>query len=78
MGRWMTGGGLRLPVVPPGRPADPSPAFERAAIVGLDVVGASLALAIRQAWPAALVIGVDRSDVLDKAMRLHVVDLGAS
>jgi prephenate dehydrogenase len=34
-------------------------------------------LAVRQAWPSALVIGVDRHDVLEQAIRLHVVDVGA-
>lgn len=73
----MTGGGVRLPVIPsPGR-VDAAPAFERVAIVGLDAAGASLALAVRQAWPSALVIGVDRHDLLEQAVRLHVVDLGA-
>lgn len=53
------------------------PVFERIAVVGLGLVGASLAMAARQAWPKALVIGVDRNDVLETAMRLHAVDVAA-
>ena len=51
--------------------------FERIAIVGLDGLGASIGLAARRAWPSALVIGVDRNDVLDEAMRLHVMDVAS-
>ena len=47
------------------------PVFERIAIVGLGLVGGSIALAARQAWPASLVIGVDRNDVLERAMIRH-------
>lgn len=73
----MTGGGKRLPVVGNGRRPESSPAFERIAVVGLGSTGGSLAMALRQAWPAALVIGVDSADVLEAAMRLHAVDVGA-
>ena len=31
----------------------------------------------RQVWPAALVIGVDTNDVIETAMRMHAVDVGA-
>jgi prephenate dehydrogenase len=51
--------------------------FERIAIVTLGRVGGSIALAARQVWPSALVIGVDHHDVLEAAMRLHAVDVAA-
>jgi prephenate dehydrogenase len=53
------------------------PVFEKIGIVGLGLIGGSLALAARRAWPSALVIGVDRKDVVERAMRLHAVDVAA-
>ena len=73
----MTGGGTRLTVLGGDRQPDRAPAFQRIAIVGLGAVGASLALALRQAWPAALVIGVDTHDVIETAMRVHAVDVAS-
>lgn len=73
----MIAGGRRLPVVGPAPVAGSPPLFQHIAIVGLGTVGASLALAFRRAWPACLLIGVDRHDVLETAMRLHIVDVGA-
>lgn len=58
------------------RDASP-PIFHRIGIVGLGLIGGSIALAARRAWPAALVIGVDRKDVLERAMLVHAVDVGA-
>ncbi len=58
-------------------PAGAPPIFARIAIVGLGLIGGSLALAARKAWPSALVIGVDRNDVLEKAMVRHAVDVAA-
>ena len=34
-------------------------------------------MALRRAWPGALVIGVDASDVIEAAMRLHAIDVGS-
>jgi prephenate dehydrogenase len=53
------------------------PEFERIGIVGLGLVGGSLALACRATWPKALVIGVDRNDVLEQAIVRHAIDVGA-
>lgn len=58
-------------------PAGPPPVYERVAIVGLGVVGGSLALATRQRWPSGLVIGVDRGAVLEEAIRRHAVDVAS-
>jgi prephenate dehydrogenase len=57
--------------------AGPSPIFGRIAIVGVGLIGGSVALAARKAWPSALVIGVDRSEVLEKAMVRHAVDVAS-
>jgi prephenate dehydrogenase len=70
----------RLPVIQPGRPLPASgapPVFEKIGIVGLGLIGGSIALAARQLWPKALVIGVDNKDVLETAMRLHAIDVAA-
>jgi prephenate dehydrogenase len=65
-----------LPVVPPPNPGG-DPVFERIAIVGLGLIGGSLALAARATWPSALVIGVDRNDVLEKAIVRHAIDVAS-
>lgn len=57
----------------PGQP----PIFQRVGIVGLGLIGGSIALAARQIWPGGLVIGVDRKDVLERAMVLHAIDVAA-
>jgi prephenate dehydrogenase len=69
-----------LPVIQPGRPgpaSDTPPVFDKIGIVGLGLIGGSIALAARQLWPKALVIGVDNKDVLETAMRLHAIDVAA-
>ena len=70
----------QLPVIQPGRPLPSSgapPVFDKIGIVGLGLIGGSIALAARQLWPKALVIGVDTKDVLETAMRLHAIDVAA-
>jgi prephenate dehydrogenase len=67
-----------LPVIQPNRRADgPPPIFDKIGIVGLGLIGGSIALAARQTWPASLVVGVDHKDVLETAMRLHAIDVAA-
>src|SRR5438105_13869254 len=69
---------MDLPVIQPGRRVDaPQPIFDKIGIVGLGLIGGSIALAARQIWPASLVIGVDEKDVLETAMRLHAIDVAA-
>ncbi len=71
---------MELPVIQPGRPLRSNgqpPIFQKIGIVGLGLIGGSVALAARQLWPAALVIGVDNKDVLETAMRLHAIDVAA-
>ena len=70
----------QLPVIQPVRPAKPSgepPIFHKIGIVGLGLIGGSVALAAREIWPTSLVIGVDSKDVLETAMRLHAIDVAA-
>jgi prephenate dehydrogenase len=66
----------QLPVVQPGKTIAP-PEFEKVAIVGLGLIGGSIALGLRATWPTGLVIGVDEKDVLEKAMVLHAIDVAA-
>lgn len=68
---------IRLPMVPSGRDAGQPPIFERIAIIGLGLIGGSIALASREIWPAGLVIAVDGKDVLEQAMVRHAVDVAA-
>ena len=69
-----------LPVIQPGAGSQESakvPVFGRIGIIGLGLVGGSIALAARQTWPSSLVIGVDNKEVLEKAMILHAIDVAA-
>lgn len=73
----MTGTSRTLPVIQPGAESTSPPIFEKVAIVGLGLIGGSIALAVRQHWPTSLVIGLDSSEVLEKAMLIHAVDVAA-
>jgi prephenate dehydrogenase len=67
-----------LPVIQPGERTGASPPiFEKIGIVGLGLIGGSIALKARELWPTSLVIAVDRKDVLETAMRLHAIDVAA-
>src|SRR6188508_1230198 len=69
---------MELPVIQPSRKAvGQPPIFEKIGIVGLGLIGGSIALAARELWPASLVIAVDNKDVLETAMRLHAIDVAA-
>ena len=71
---------MEIPVIQPGRVAagpGQTPIFAKIGIVGLGLIGGSIALAARELWPASLVIAVDNKDVLETAMRLHAVDVAA-
>lgn len=50
------------------------PPFRRIGIVGLGLIGASIALAVRRAWPGVTLLGVDRPEVLEKAESRGLVD----
>src|SRR5258707_3024750 len=66
-----------LPVIQPGPHDGRPPIFQKIGIVGLGLIGGSVALAAREIWPTSLVIGVDNKDVLETAMRLHAIDVAA-
>ena len=75
---------MELPVIQPSQPSQPGqptagkpPIFEKIGIVGLGLIGGSIALASRRIWPSALVIGVDGKDTLEIAMRRHAIDVAA-
>ncbi len=69
--------GKQLPVIQPGKASGQPPVFQRVAVVGLGLIGGSIALAARQIWPSSLVIGVDNKDILERAMVLHAIDVAA-
>src|SRR5690348_10649866 len=50
--------------------------FGAIGIVGLGLIGGSLALAIRERWPETRVVGVDRPEVLRDAKARGVIDDG--
>jgi prephenate dehydrogenase len=55
---------------------DAEPPFPHVAIVGFGLIGGSLGLAIRERWPKAMVIAIDRKPVIETAMRLGAADVG--
>ena len=73
----MTDTPTMLPMARPQPVPAAAPPFDRVAIVGLGLIGGSIALAARQRWPSCLVIGVDRKEILEKAMVLHAIDVAA-
>jgi len=66
-----------LPVVQPGQRPGGAAIFDKIGIVGLGLIGGSIALRARELWPSSLVIAVDQKDVLETAMRLHAIDVAA-
>jgi prephenate dehydrogenase len=69
---------VEIPVIQPSRQREGQvPIFPKIGIVGLGLIGGSIALAARAIWPASLVIAVDNKDVLETAMRLHAIDVAA-
>ena len=50
--------------------------FGSIGVVGLGLIGGSIARAVREVWPSTQVIGIDRSEVIAEASRLGVVDAG--
>lgn len=52
----------------------PDPPFRAAAIVGVGLIGGSLALALRRAWPRLRIVGVDRGGALSAARYLVAFD----
>src|SRR5712691_413815 len=69
---------MELPVIQPSRQRQGQPPiFPKIGIIGLGLIGGSIALAAREIWPSSLVIAVDNKDVLETAMRLHAIDVAA-
>jgi prephenate dehydrogenase len=69
---------MEIPVIQPSRQREgQAPIFSKIGIIGLGLIGGSIALAAREIWPASLVIAVDNKDVLETAMRLHAIDVAA-
>ena len=66
-----------LPVIQSNDTTGAPPIFEKVGIVGLGLIGGSIALAARQLWPGGLVIGVDEKAVLETAMVRHAIDVAA-
>jgi prephenate dehydrogenase len=50
--------------------------FERVTIIGVGLIGGSLALALREKFPAIRVTGVDRPAVLKRALNRKAIDQG--
>jgi prephenate dehydrogenase len=57
--------------------SDP-PVFPRIAVVGLGLIGGSIAFAAKRAWPDTHVVAVDRDAVLREALSRRAIDSAAS
>jgi prephenate dehydrogenase len=49
--------------------------FQRITIIGVGLIGGSLALAIKQRYPAIRITGVDKPQVLKRALKRHAIDV---
>src|SRR5688572_4401691 len=58
-------------------PSSVDPPFRTISIVGLGLIGGSIALAVRDRWPAARIAGVDRKGVLAHALGGGAIDRAA-
>jgi prephenate dehydrogenase len=56
------------------KPQKPLP-FQHITIIGVGLIGGSLALAIKQRFPAIHITGVDTPRVLKRALSRHAIDL---
>jgi prephenate dehydrogenase len=50
--------------------------FDRVAVVGFGLIGGSVALALRRAWPACRIVAIDRVAVVEAAMQQCAADAG--
>jgi prephenate dehydrogenase len=73
----MEDGRRQLPVIQSDSSSSSPPVFKKIAVIGLGLVGGSIALAARGRWPECLVIGVDNKEVLELAMLRHAIDVAA-
>ena len=63
---------MELPVIQPSRrPEGQPPIFSKIGIVGLGLIGGSIALAARELWPSALVMAVDNKDTAALGLGWH-------
>jgi prephenate dehydrogenase len=49
--------------------------FKRVTIIGVGLIGGSLALAIKHRFPAVHIIGVDKPKILKRALKRNVIDI---
>ena len=57
--------------------SSPEPPFRSVSIIGLGLIGGSIALAVRERWPAVRIAGVDRKAVLAHALSSSAIDRAA-
>jgi len=49
------------------------PPFQSIAIVGLGLIGGSIAFAARKAWPSVRIVGIDRQAIVDEAIARRAI-----
>lgn len=50
--------------------------FSRIAVVGYGLIGGSLGLSVKARWPSAVVIAIDRQEVVETTLRMRAADEG--
>lgn len=53
------------------------PIFQTVGIVGLGLIGGSIALAVREVWPTTTIVAVDHGPVLEAARLANAIDRGS-
>src|SRR6516162_9982347 len=48
--------------------------MQRVTIIGTGLIGGSMALALKQAFPGIRISGVDKPEILERAKRLKIID----
>jgi len=59
-------------------PSGEIPIFPKIAVVGLGLIGGSIAFAARRTWPSTHVVGIDRHAVLREALSRRAIDASAN
>ena len=67
---------MSMPALQRSRDAE-TPVFRSVGIVGLGLIGGSIALAVRETWPSVRIVAVDTPAVLAVARREHAIDEGS-
>jgi prephenate dehydrogenase len=52
------------------------PPFTRIAVIGLGLIGGSIALAVKRRWPGVRLVAIDKPEVIEAALGMGAIDTG--